>query len=187
VLNLTDPALSRAARDVLRDTATYHSNYFSPGPSPVPESFEERNVRVGRDGVFVGSRKVADLRQVVEHIARTDVFEIQKWRAGAMSKTRKGAFIGAAAGLALGMGVALGICGDMTCGVAFVGGYSGLGAGIGAGTGAIMAASHRTDLVYGDAAAAGERRQPRAEPCPRRGVREAQEALRREGLSGDGS
>ena len=151
MLNLTDPTLPGAAKDVLRTMAMYHTTYFGAGPSQGPELFEEQDVRVGRNGVFVAGRKVAEFGQVVEHIARTDVFEILKRRPGALSKTRKGAFIGAAAGLLLGAVAANGICGGESGGIcawAFVAGYAGAGAGIGAGTGAIVAASHRRDLIY---------------------------------------
>jgi hypothetical protein len=76
VLNVGDPALPAAARDVLRDVATTH-----------PESFQaakkggtfvlEKNVRVEPDGVFVADRKVTDLAQVVEQYGRPDITEIK--------------------------------------------------------------------------------------------------------------
>ncbi len=79
VLNVDDPALPTAARDVLRDVASTH-----------PESFQaaktggtfvlERNVRVGPAGVFIADRKVADLAQVVEQYRRPDVTEIRAAR-----------------------------------------------------------------------------------------------------------
>jgi hypothetical protein len=79
VLNVGDPALPTAARDVLRDVASTH-----------PESFEaakeggafvlEKNVRVGPDRVFVADRKVADLAQVVEQYGRPDITRIRAAR-----------------------------------------------------------------------------------------------------------
>jgi hypothetical protein len=149
VLNLTDPTLPGAARNVLRGMATYHTSFFA-APSQVSESFEERDVRVGRNGVFVAGRKVTDLGQVVEHIARTDVLEIQRRRPGALSKVRRGALIGVLAGVALGVVAAHGICGqgEDSCGAPFVVGFTGAGAGIGAGAGAIVAVSHRANCVY---------------------------------------
>ena len=60
----------------------------------------DQNVRVGPDGVFVAARKVADLGQIVERIARTDVAEV-----GSPVRTRGStgwAVSGAAAGFGLG-------------------------------------------------------------------------------------
>jgi hypothetical protein len=37
----------------------------------------ESNVRIGRDGVFVAHRKVADLMPLIEQIAREDVTELR--------------------------------------------------------------------------------------------------------------
>src|SRR5262245_10385801 len=99
VLNLTDPTLPSAARELLRSMAMYHTAYFAEGASQGLFEQRDREVRIGRDGVFVAGRKVADLGQVVEHIARTDVAEIQRRRPGARGKVAKGAFIGAVGGL----------------------------------------------------------------------------------------
>jgi hypothetical protein len=55
------------------------------GPRSNPESFgaldrtgtlAQDNVRIGRDGLFVADRKVADLSQVVETITPNEVSEI---------------------------------------------------------------------------------------------------------------
>ena len=76
VLNLTDPALPGAAKLALRDIASRHPDYFAtPGRSG---SFRTVAVRVESGGVFVGDQKVADLGQIVERIARTDVVEITR-------------------------------------------------------------------------------------------------------------
>lgn len=75
VLNLTDPTLPAASTRVLRDMASHHPEYFA--AMQKSGTFGEDNVRVGRDGVFVADRKVADLGQVVETIARNDVTEIR--------------------------------------------------------------------------------------------------------------
>jgi len=40
-------------------------------------TFKDNNLRVGPDGVFVKDKKVADLNQVVEHIARAKVTAIK--------------------------------------------------------------------------------------------------------------
>jgi hypothetical protein len=74
VLNLTDPTLPAAVRDVLRQLASHHPEFFV-GTS-VARSFMERDVRVAPAGVFVAGRKVAELSQVVEQVRRQDVTAI---------------------------------------------------------------------------------------------------------------
>ncbi len=76
VLNLADPRLPRAARDVLRDIAAKHPSYFVRADRH--ESFVNGTVRVEPDGVFVADRKGADLGQLIEHVARGDVAEITR-------------------------------------------------------------------------------------------------------------
>lgn len=75
VLNVADPGLPAAARDVLRGVALR-----DPGDLPAAQQGRQitlrKDVRIGPDGVFVSDRKVADLGQVVETIARDDVVEI---------------------------------------------------------------------------------------------------------------
>jgi hypothetical protein len=75
VLNLTDPTLPAVSTRVLRDMASRHPEYFA--AMQQHGTFGEGDVRVGRDGVFVADRKVADLGQIVETIARNDVAEIR--------------------------------------------------------------------------------------------------------------
>ena len=79
VVNLTDPTLPAAARDVLRDMAANHPDYFAVADK---QSFVNGTVRVAPDGVFVTDRKVADLGQVVETIARRDIAEIKTRQKG---------------------------------------------------------------------------------------------------------
>jgi hypothetical protein len=79
VVNLTDPTLPAAARDVLRDMAANHPGYFAVADK---QSFVNGTVRVAADGVFVTDRKVADLGQVVETIARNDIAEIKTRQKG---------------------------------------------------------------------------------------------------------
>jgi len=76
VLNLAAPALRGAARDVLREVASTHPEYF-PAAQKGDLFVLERNVRVGPGGVFVNGRKVADLQQVVETSARQEVAEVK--------------------------------------------------------------------------------------------------------------
>src|SRR5260221_9735641 len=73
VLNVTGSMLSSAAKDVLRDMAANHPDYVAVADT---QSFANGSVRVAPDGVFVSDRKVADLGQVVETIARRDIAEI---------------------------------------------------------------------------------------------------------------
>jgi hypothetical protein len=76
VLNLDDPALAGAARDVLRDLASTHPEYFLAAQKG-GRFVLEKNVRMGPDGVFVADRKAADLVQVVERYGRSDITEIR--------------------------------------------------------------------------------------------------------------
>lgn len=75
VLNLNDPALPAAARDVLSDIASTHPEYF-PAAEKGGRFVLARDVAVGPDGVFVAGRKVADLVQVIERYRRPDIIEI---------------------------------------------------------------------------------------------------------------
>ena len=82
VLNLTDPTLPAAVRDVLRDLASGHPGYFQAAQKGGTFVLE-KNVRLAPYGVFVVDRKVADLPQIVEQIDRYDVAEIKPAKVGA--------------------------------------------------------------------------------------------------------
>jgi hypothetical protein len=75
VLNLTQPGLPSGAMRILRDMASQHPEYFV----AVQKSgtFAQDDVRIGRDGLFVADQRIADLEQIVESIARSDVSEIR--------------------------------------------------------------------------------------------------------------
>jgi len=75
VLSLADATLPDSSRRTLRDMASHHPEYFA--AMQTGGTFGQDNVRVGRDGVFVANRKIAELGQVVETIARTDISEIR--------------------------------------------------------------------------------------------------------------
>jgi hypothetical protein len=75
VLNITGQMIPTAARKVLLDLVSRHPAYFAADDKR--ETFVTENVRVAPDGVFMADRKVADLGQVVEKIARHDVAEIK--------------------------------------------------------------------------------------------------------------
>ena len=98
-LNLTDPTLPRAATRVLRDMASNHPEYFA--AVGTGGYFQSNNVRMGPAGVFVADRKVADLSQVVETIARDDVVQIGAVDDGPRVSVRKAAAVGAAIGAAV--------------------------------------------------------------------------------------
>jgi len=104
VLNLTDPGLPVAAARVLRDMAAHHPEYFA--STVTTGSFAEDNVRIGRDGVFVANRRIADLDQVVETIPRREIAEI--WgpvvARGSVPGTVLGGWIGFAVGAVPGLG-----------------------------------------------------------------------------------
>ena len=76
ILNLTDSTLRRTVTRALLDIASNHPEYFLAAQKG--ETFENDDVRVAGDGVFVAGRKIADVGQIVESIARTDVVEIKK-------------------------------------------------------------------------------------------------------------
>ena len=75
VLNLTDPTLPTAAARALREIASQHREYLE--GAATGGTFLVDNVRLTSAGVFVGSRKVADLQHIIETRARKDVAEIK--------------------------------------------------------------------------------------------------------------
>jgi hypothetical protein len=125
-LNLADPALPAAATHVLREMASRHPEYFA--AMQKIGTFEDENVRVGRDGVFVATRRVADLGQVVETIARSDVAEIRgpvRVR-GSVHGAILGTWLGSGVGLTFGTSASsaeLGWC--LLTGLTVVGGFLG--------------------------------------------------------------
>ncbi|MEO8258864.1 MAG: hypothetical protein ABI868_16075 [Acidobacteriota bacterium] len=81
VLNIAGVQLPAAVAAVLREVASTHPGYFSDAQRG--DQFVLANgVRLRRDGVFAGDLKVADLEQVVEHIAGNDVVEIRTRKRG---------------------------------------------------------------------------------------------------------
>jgi hypothetical protein len=111
VLNVGATALPSAARDVLRDVASTHPEYFSAAQKGRQIRLEKQ-VRLGPDGVFVADRNVAALVDVVEHFSRDTIAEIQTapvdsnpvgcavagYYGGALIGGLPGALIGGAAG-----------------------------------------------------------------------------------------
>src|SRR5262245_32056091 len=74
VLNLTAPALPSGAARTLRGMAAEHPDYIV--SALTTGAFRHDNVTIGREGVFVSGRKVAEMGQIVERISRDDVNEI---------------------------------------------------------------------------------------------------------------
>jgi hypothetical protein len=72
LINVDDPSLPRAVTEVLRDVASDHPGYFQAAQRGETLVLG-KTVRVARDGVFLADRRVADLGQVVERLARGDV------------------------------------------------------------------------------------------------------------------
>jgi hypothetical protein len=156
VLNLADRSLPEAATRALLNIAANHSEYLAGAKTGGTFLFDKR-VRVASDGVFVADQKVADLGQVIETVARTDVVEI-KTSGRTLSprsfsaQVQKGALLGAIAGVVTGLAFISGLCDGSHCDAA---GYmwaaewfGGPGAGIGA---LIGAASHRAQrVIYRD-------------------------------------
>ena len=75
VLDLTSSTLPASASRVVRKLASDHPEHFS--AMLQGGTVAEGDVRLGRDGMFVAGRKVADLGQVVQVIARNDIAEIR--------------------------------------------------------------------------------------------------------------
>lgn len=148
VLNLTDPSLPDAATRALLSMAANRSEYFA-GAQTGGNFLFDKSVRIASDGVFVADQKVADLGQVVETIARTDVVEIRS-SGRTLSPVQKGALIGAIAGVATGLTGASLLCDGSRC---YTSGYvwaATLFGGPGAGIGALMGTgTHKAqDVIY---------------------------------------
>jgi hypothetical protein len=92
VLDLSRPTLPPDARRVLLDTLSHHPEVFGAAPQVRSE------VRVGPDGVFVAGQKVAELQEVLQRIARSDVLEI-----AIPTRTTRGSLRGAVEFAALGL------------------------------------------------------------------------------------
>src|SRR6266536_1169773 len=103
-LNLTAPTLPASLVRVLRDMAATRPDYIVAAQKA--GAFRQENIQVGPDGVFVANRKVADLNQVVETVARNDVSEI--WGPVVARGSVAGTLLGGWLGFALGAVPALG-------------------------------------------------------------------------------
>ena len=126
LLNLGDASLPREASRALLEMAAEHPEYF--GARERQATFARASVRIGRDGVFVGNRRVADYEHVIETLARRDVLEIRGpvIARGSVPGALLGGWIGFAVGVLPGLG---GASSDVAwlavTGAAAVGGYLG--------------------------------------------------------------
>jgi hypothetical protein len=104
VLNLTNPTLPAASIRILREMAAQHPENFV--ALDRTGTLAQNNVRLGRDGLFLADRKVADLAAVVETISPNDVSEI--WgpvvARGSVLGTVLGGWLGFAVGVVPGLG-----------------------------------------------------------------------------------
>jgi uncharacterized protein YcfJ len=104
ILSLETPSLPPAARHALREMATRHPEYFA--VMQASSSFEQDGVRLGRDGLFVAGRKVAEFAKVVETFPRQEIREIRGpvVARGSIAGTILGGWLGFSAGVVPGLG-----------------------------------------------------------------------------------
>jgi hypothetical protein len=99
VLNLTDPAIA-GVTSVLADAAWWHADSFDRAHQGVNVRLS-KHVRLAADGVFVDDRKVIELDQVVEQVARIKVTEISLVHRAIKRGMAWGAAMGVVAGAAI--------------------------------------------------------------------------------------
>jgi hypothetical protein len=153
VLNAAVPGISSAAREVLIVTAADHPIYFVLAQQG--KTFPlNGNIHLTQDGLLVSDQKVAELEQIVVHIARDTIAEISLRERHVGKMTGWGAAIGGGAGFVAGL-----IAGTRTCrtgncdnfppiAVGMI--YSMFGGGIGSGVGAVVGAirGKTQDVLY---------------------------------------
>ena len=151
VLNLTDPIIPAAVTDVLADAAWWHPDYFGKAQQGGTVRVN-KHVRIAPDGVFLDDRKVVELGQVVEQVARTSVAEISEVARATRRGAKRGSLIGAGAGLTIGLLIQIPYCRQHSCdsqGGLITPLITMLSAGIGTGLGALIGAGYQTrDLIY---------------------------------------
>ena len=103
VLNLGSSALTPPTRRALRAMAVQHPEAFSSGAAG---SLVQDDVRVGRAGVFVADRKVAEFNEIVETIPRDEVVAIDGpvVARGSVAGATLGGWLGFAIGVIPGLG-----------------------------------------------------------------------------------
>lgn len=141
VLNVAESDISAAVKQVLVDTASDHPIYFVLAQQD-KTFLLSGNVRLTREGIFVGDQRVAELERLVVHISRAIIAEISV-RERRFGKTIGwGAAIGGGAGFVAGLVAGTRYCRTRNCDnfPPFAIGlfYSPIGAGIGGGLGAVI-------------------------------------------------
>ena len=104
VLDLAEETVPRAAaRALLAMAAARPESFGAMGPDRV---FQQDDVRVGRDGVFVRGRRVAEFDRVVASVARGDVVELRGpvVARGSVFGAIVGGWLGFSAGVVPGLG-----------------------------------------------------------------------------------
>ena len=151
LLNLADPRLPATVKAVLRGVAARHPEYF-PAAQQGATFVLDRSVRLQLGGVFLGDAKVADLEEVIEHIARDDIAEIKTRQKGrgvwGHLGPLGGYFVGAmAGGVVAGLACQAAAGRDQCDSGAFLTGM--LGGGIAGGVYGFRAANRETeDVIY---------------------------------------
>src|SRR5262249_31431147 len=126
VLNLEVPSWTPAATHALREMANRHPEYFALMQGS--RSFEQDHVRIGRDGLFVADRKVAEFAEVVETFSRQAVLEIRGpvVARGSVLGTIVGGWLGFSVGVVPGLGGAkVGLAWASVAGAVTLGGWLG--------------------------------------------------------------
>jgi hypothetical protein len=104
VLNLSSPDLPSAASRRLRDLSVRRPDVFA--TLATTGGVAQDDVRLGRDGLFLANRKLAEFGQVVEDIPRADVTEIRGpvVARGSVSGAILGGWVGFGVGVVPGLG-----------------------------------------------------------------------------------
>jgi hypothetical protein len=126
VLNTAGLPLSASTVRILREMAADNPRYLV--AARAAGSVVRDDVRVGRDGLFVNDRKVAELAQVVETHRREDVLEVRGpvVSRGSVLGTLLGGWVGFSVGVVPGLGgVSNGVAWLAVTASTAIGGYLG--------------------------------------------------------------
>ncbi len=139
VLNLAEQVVPTPAARVLLTMAKDHPDWFASRSQG--GAFERERVRIGRDGLFVADRHVAEFAHIVQSITRDTIIEI---RGPVVARgSVLGAVVGAWAGFSIGVVPGLGGAPGGAAWSALI------GSTVGGGVLGSHWSSHRTDgLVY---------------------------------------
>jgi hypothetical protein len=159
VLNVSDASIPDSVRNTLLEAAIVHPNYFleaRDGASfrldPTVRRHAAVPLQLSQTGVALGDRRLADLDQIVENVARRDVEELRTPKKHFWQHVRRGAAIGAIGGALIG-GYAAATCvpGSEYCDVApmaLAGAILGAGIGVEYGTLIGAVAPKSPELIY---------------------------------------